>query len=262
MADPSEIIRIQGYLRESARSIYDSLNLPPFTLFFHPTNPFKYFNYAVPDGACGGDLSGVLDEMRKSYHARGRTARLEFFEAFAPDLPAALRASGFIEEARQWSMLCTPSTLRPVPAVEDLSVSHLGHETTWEDARDFVAVQQAGFNPQGESDPTDQDIQQMLDRLHAGSCRALLGRVRGEPAGAAEFARPIAGVTEITGIATLPVFRRRGIAARLTYLALTAAFSGEVQTACLTAENENAGRVYTKAGFSPFSIMLAYIDAN
>ncbi len=260
MVNHSEIIRIQGYLRESARAVYDSQRIPPFTLFFHPSDTFKYFNYAIPDVACGGDLGAVLQTVRKAFQQRGRTARLEFFEAFAPDLPAALRAGGFGEEARQWSMLCTPSSFRPVASVEGVTVTELGEGSRVEDVRDFIIVQQEGFGGPGEADPTEDDIQDRLARLNSGSTRALLARIHGEPAGVAEFGQPIDAVTEITGIATLPKFRRRGIAAWLTSQALIAAFRTGVQTACLTAADENAGRVYAKAGFTPFSIMLAYID--
>ena len=232
--------------------------LSPFS-FIRATHS-SIFNYAIPDEACGGDLGAVFQALRKAYQERGRRARLEFFEAFAPDLPAALRANGFIEEARQWSMLCTPSSLLPVPPVNGLSVTDLGPETSWTDARDFICVQQEGFNPQGGEDPTEAEIRRRLDRLQSGGCRAFLGRIDGEPAGVAEFGQPIDGVTEITGIATRPKFRRRGIAAWLTARALRSAFSLGVRTVCLTAADENAGRVYAKAGFVPFSIMLAYID--
>ena len=260
MVNHSEIIRIQGFLRESARAVYDSQPVPPFTLFFHPNNTFKYFNYAIPDVACGGDLSENLRALRKTFQQRGRTARLEFFEAFAPDLPAALGASGFGEEARQWSMLCTPPSFRPVAPVEGVTVTELGEGSRVEDVRDFIIVQQEGFGGPGEADPIEDDIQQRLARLNSGSTRALLARIHGEPAGVAEFGQPIDAVTEITGITTLPKFRRRGIAAWLTAPALDAAFRAGVQPACLTAANENAGRIYARAGFTPFSIMLAYID--
>ena len=262
MIDHSEIIRIQGYLRESARLIYESMGLPPFTLFFHPTNTFKYFNYAIPDDDSAGVQATVFQAMRKAFQERGRTARLEFFEAFAPGLPAALRKNGFLEEARQWSMLCTPSSLRPVPPVDGLVITDLDRKASWEDTREFIAVQGEGFNPQGKTRPTETEIQHKLERLRSGSSRALLARINDQPVSAAEFGKPIAGVTEITGIATLPDYRRRGLAAQLTAQALKIAFSMGVQTACLTAADENAGHVYAKVGFSPFSIMLAYIDSQ
>ncbi len=82
----------------------------------------------------------------------------------------------------------------------------------------------------------------------------------GAPAGVSVFGQPIDGVSEIAGIATLALFRRRGIASCLTAHAVQAAFTLGVNTACLTAANQAAGRVYERIGFAQFSTMLAYID--
>ncbi len=258
MASSSEIQRIQNYLRESARGHYESLALPPFTLFFHPIGPLKYFNYAIPDDACRGVGSEVFAALRSVFQQRKRTARFEFFEVFAPELPAALRANGFIEEARQWAMVCTPQSLRPIPAIPGLEIITLNAESDEQEVRDYLLTQQEGFSPEEISTPTAEEIRRTLASFQRW--QGYLGRVDGEPVGIAGFARPIQGITEIAGIATRIPFRRRGIAAVLTSYAVRAAFEQGVQTACLTAADERAGRVYERVGFTPFSIMLAYID--
>ncbi len=50
MADLTEIVRIQSYLREIARSQYKSLELAPFTLFFHPSDPLNILIMPSPTG--------------------------------------------------------------------------------------------------------------------------------------------------------------------------------------------------------------------
>ena len=258
MTNLAEIVRIQNYLREIARSQYEALALDPFTLFFHPSDTLKYFNYAIPDRPCGLDLSGILSTLRHAYHQRQRLARFEFFEAFAPELPAALRENGFSEEGRQWSMICTPQTLQTVPIVANLQIFELGPQTSLQDARDFMLVQREAFSPAEDGIPTGEEIGNTQNSF---TCRpAFLARLGDEPVGAAAFSQPIAGVTEVTGIATRTAFRRRGIAAAMSAQAAAAAFKRGVQTVCLTAEDERAGRVYQRVGFAPFSIMLAYID--
>ena len=258
MTGLAEINRIQSYLREIARWQYGALLLPPFTLFFHPDDDLKYFNYAIPDRPCGGDLGGVLADLRREFHQRGRLPRFEFFEAFAPELPASLRAAGFHEEERQWSMLCTPVSLRDAPPVPGLEIVALAPDSSRQDILDFLIAQQEGFNPQENAHPGDEDVQracQDFSRAHA-----FLARIKGQSAGAAVFTQPIAGVCEVAGIATRAAFRRRGIATALTAFATRTAFDLGVQTACLTAADERAGRVYERVGFAPFSIMLAYSD--
>lgn len=255
-----EIIRIQSYLRENARNQYETVVLPPFTLFFHPSSPVKYFNYAIPDEPAGGDLSGVLFLLREAFKERTRVARFEFFEAFAPALPEALLKNGFSEEARQWSMICTPDKLLPAAHVPGVEIIALHSESPAEDVRDYLIAQRQGFNPEDTSGPSDYDIvQARLDFLVSG-WQAFLARMNGEPASAATFGRPINGVTEIAGIATRVPFRRRGIASLLTYHATQVAFGQGVSTACLTAADAQAGRVYERQGYRPFSTMLAYVD--
>ena len=260
MATLESIHQIQSYLRESARSQYQSVALPPFTLFFHPHDSLKYFNYAIPDQPCGGDLSAELAHLKREYQQRGRVPRFEFFEAFAPDLPAALRANGFVEEARQWSMLCLPDQVRSVPEVPGLEVVALNEQATDKDIRDFIIAQREGFDPGSIVTPSEEDLRESREGFQRHGFRGFLARVDGQPAGVSAYGRPIHGVTEVAGIATREAFRRRGIAALLTEQAVRAAFAEGAQTVCLTAADADAGRVYEKVGFQPFSIMLAYID--
>src|SRR5262245_41316386 len=92
--------RIQAYLRETARGYYDTVSVPPFTAFFHPGDPLRYFNYAIPDESVAGDLTDDLDRLRAAFNERGRLPRFEYVEGFAPGLAAALEAAGFELELR------------------------------------------------------------------------------------------------------------------------------------------------------------------
>src|SRR5262249_18645524 len=94
------ITQIQSYLRESARQRYDAVGLPPFTLFFHPTDSFPSFNYAIPDEAPNDDVQRTLVELQAVFTTRRRQPRFEFIEEFAPRLATALRQAGFVEEGR------------------------------------------------------------------------------------------------------------------------------------------------------------------
>lgn len=258
-----EISRIQAYLRENLRRSFEVVPLAPFTLFFHPQDPLKYFNYAIPDGPGLPDaavLAGIFIKLREAFRQRGRVARFEFFEAFAPGLPAALRANGFSEEDRQWSMLCTPASFHPAPVVDGLEITAVHPDSPDADIHDFIIAQRRGFNPEDTSEPSADEIARERANYRAHGWRAYLGRVGGAPAGVSAFGQPIGGVSEIAGIATLVPFRRRGIASCLTAQAVQAAFAQGVDTACLTAANQAAGRVYERIGFAQFSTMLAYID--
>ncbi len=260
MTSPDEVGRVQAYLRENARRQYQVEALPPFSLFFHPSDPFPSFSYAIPDGPVERVAPETLDALRAAFRRRGRTARFEFFEAFAPALPAALRAAGFREEARQWSMRCSPPDLRPAAPPPGLEAREMGPDSPSADLRGFVLAQRQGFNPQDATPPGQADEDELRRNLRANGWQAYLALLDGEPAGAALCFPPIDGICEVAGVATRPPFRRRGIASHLTWLATHNAFARGAQAACLTAEDEQAGQVYQRAGYQPFSVMLAYID--
>src|SRR5690606_20665847 len=137
---------LQGYLRESARQRYETVSLPPFTLFFHPTDTFPHFNYAIPDESIAGDVQDPLAALCYEFTARGRQPRFEFVEEYTPDLALALKNAGFIEEARAEFMLCTPETFQPVPAVDGLAITIVHDHAPLTDVRDYLTVQSQGFN--------------------------------------------------------------------------------------------------------------------
>lgn len=250
-------------MRESARRQYEARELAPFTLFFHPTDANPYFNYAIPDQPLCDDLdqaalSSVVDGLRSAYQQRNLHPRLEFFEAFAPGLPAILSANDFVEEDRNWCMLCTPDNLQPASEVDGLEVVRIDGASPSQDVIDFITAQRQGFNPADVSTPSAAAIQSAQRDFGEHGWTGFLARVAGEPAGAAVCSRPLGGVSEIAGVATRLTFRGRGIASHLTSAATIDAFGRGVQTACLSAEDERAGRVYQRLGYKPFSILMAY----
>jgi N-acetylglutamate synthase-like GNAT family acetyltransferase len=60
---------------------------------------------------------------------------------------------------------------------------------------------------------------------------------------------PRGAVAELTGIATLPAWRRRGVGAMVTAALTQAAASVGVRTVFLSAGDEEVARVYERVGF-------------
>jgi ribosomal protein S18 acetylase RimI-like enzyme len=253
----SLVVRLQDYLRHSASEAYQSVAVPPFTAFLHPTSVSPWSNYAIPDSAAHGNLAEPIAALQAVFRDRGRQPRLEYIEEFAPELGPALRAAGLYETDRLQLMACTPETARPAATVPGLSIVMFGADGALSDALDLVTAQRQGFEPGHAPTVTEADTRQFLERLGTG--RAVLGRVDDEPAGAAVFTRPFAGVTELVGIATPLAFRGRGIASALTAAATQAAFAQGVELVCLSAANAQAGRVYERVGFQPVATTLFYL---
>lgn len=252
----SLIDHIQSYLRHSAQQQYETLAVPPFTLFFHRTDTLRFFNYAIPAAPITGDVQSELRAVRAAFVERNRQPRFEFLEEYTPALASALEAAGFACEGRYPMMVCTPDTLTPAPDVTGLTLTLLEPGATVEDARGFLTAQRLGFDPTNPHPVTDQEITEFLGRLDLNGY--VLAKLEGVAVSAGVFTVPYNGVTELAGIATLPAYRRRGIAAALTEYATRAAFARGVEIACLSAGDEQASRVYTRVGFQPMATMLAY----
>ncbi len=254
------IARLQAYLRHSAHQQYDAVPVPPFTLFFHPSDPLTYFNYAIPDAPIPGEnLREPLATLRATFAARERRPRFEFIREFAPHLAPALRAAGFVEEARQQLMICTPETHHPAPSTTTgLTLTTLSPDSPTTDAQDFLTTQRQGFDPDDLTQATEQEAERFLRELRGGA--AFLARLDGQPVGAGMLTHPLDGITEAVGIATREPFRRQGVASALTVQAVRTAFDRGIEVVCLTAADERAGRMYERVGFRPYATMLAYVD--
>ncbi len=254
----TSIARLQAYLRHSAQRQYESISVPPFTLFFHPSDALTFFNYAIPDSPTFGDLTAPLAALRNEFAARGRCARFEFVEEYAPPLAPALSAAGFAEEARQALMVCTAATYSPAPDAPGLALTEVTGASAPDEVRTFLTCQRQGFDPQ-DAGATEADVEHFLRTVGAG--RAFVAWLAGRPVGAGAYTAPFDGVAEVNGLATLEPFRRRGIAAALTALAVRRALAQGVEIACLTAADERAGRVYERVGFARCATMLAYSES-
>jgi ribosomal protein S18 acetylase RimI-like enzyme len=253
--------RLQAHMRAVARQQYDSVHVPPFTLFFHPSDPLPYLNYAIPDEVPGdaASLAAPLERLKAEFARRGRKPRFEFVGAVFPALAGALEASGFEIEARPQLMVATADGLRDVPPVPGLEVETLPATSPLDAFRGFILVQRRAFGFGDAAAVSDEDARWLRDGLGAGLC--FVGRIGGEPVAVSMFLDPQDGLTELVGICTLESHRRRGLAGALTHAALRAAFARGVSVAFLSAADARAGRVYEAAGFTPFGNTLFAIAA-
>ena len=256
VTDLTSIARLQAYLRHSAHQQYEAVPIPPFTLFFRPTDPLSFFNYAIPDTPIIGDVQAALTTLKNTFTVRNRQPRFEFIQEYAPALVSALETAGFAEEGRYPMMVCTLETFQSAPVIPDFTIVQLTSASTLDEVRTFLTTQRLGFEPTNTEPVTDQAVQEQHARLDRNRC--FLGYCAGEPATVGVFTVPHAGVTEIAGIATVEKFRRRGLASAVTAYATRTAFAQGIEIACLSAADEAAGRMYARVGFRLVATMLAY----
>jgi GNAT superfamily N-acetyltransferase len=257
-AAPELLERIQAQMRTVARHLYEAVPVPPFTLFFHATDPLPYFNYAIPDGpgAASRNLTAPLDRLESEFRARRRVPRFEFVEACAPRLAEALEAHAFALENRAQLMICRRGKERAAPTVRGLDIATLDAATPLEEFVVFLDVQRRAFGLPYGRPPSDEESLSLRETLGDGF--AFLARIAGEPVATAMIQPQHEGLTELVGVATLEAFRRRGIGGFLSFAAVRAAFLRGVSLAFLSAADARAGRVYEAAGFSPAGHSLFY----
>lgn len=254
-----EVGSFQAYLRAAAARTHDAVYVPPFALFFNPNDSLRFYNYAIPLEPIDAVGPEMIAALRAEFARRQRLLRFEFIRQYAPDLAPALDAVGLVEEGENPLMVCTHASFRPAPVVPGLEIRRLAPESPRDHLAAFISVQGQSFGEDDRVEPTDAQVEDLRRRLEQGS-RCFLALLHGRPVAAGAHTVPIDGFAELVGIATLPEYRRRGIATALIASVAEAAFGAGVQVAFLGAADERAGRVYERVGFLPYATALAYSD--
>jgi predicted GNAT family acetyltransferase len=90
----------------------------------------------------------------------------------------------------------------------------------------------------------------------------VLARVGGAPAAVAVWTAVVGGTSEVAGVATAAAWRRRGLAGVVTAAAARAAFAAGARLCVLSPGNDEAQRVYARAGFRGTATMLHWADRD
>jgi len=252
------ITQLQEYLHHIAQQQYEAVKIPYFTLYFHPTEPLTFFNYGIPNVTEVEAIDAALTTVRSEFANRDRRVRFEYLEEFNPQLGTMLQQNGFIEESRQYLMVCRAETYSSTANADNLVIEEITENADVSAVQQFLTTQSRGFGGKETEVATTESAQQFLQMLGQG--RAYIGLVAGRPVAVGLVTGPHNGICELAGLATIPAYRRQGIATAITSRAVVQAFERGVDVVFLTAADERAGRVYQKVGFENFTVMLAYFD--
>ncbi len=251
-----DVSRLQNYLRRMAATAYDAVPLPGFTLFFHATNDRVHLNYAIPNTGAAAHASSSIAALGGEFESRGRTPRLEFVEEYAPRLPAALRAAGFREEYRGPAMARARGDGASASDLPGFTIQTVGAGASDETLRAMVTAQVRGFGAGDEWRPSGSDVAELRAFLASG--QGFVGTLGGDVVCVAQLAAPHDGMTELVGVATLPAYRRRGMASAVSAVATAHAFESGMDAVCLSAGDEASACMYQRVGYRTVATMLAY----
>lgn len=251
---------LQAYQRKAAAHTRETFALPPFHIYINPTDSLRYFNYAIPDEPVETLDEPQLDALRAAFAARNRTLRFEFLHEYTPRLRGLLEKVGVPLEGENPLLVCTPQTWADVPPPAGLQIRRLTAGSPDNELAASIEVGSRGFGDEdGVAAP--EHIADLRRRLGLGG-EYFVAWLGDEPVGVGAYTVPFDGFTELVGIATLPDYRRRGVAGAVTAAMARAAFDEGVGTAFLTAADDHASRVYQRSGFRRVGTGMAYGDPN
>ncbi len=243
--------RLDRYLDGVARAATRPEPIGPFTLFVQEGAGWPYYARPTP-GATDFELTDV-DAVRARQRELAIPEQFEWMVDRAPGAAAAIAASGLRVTERPLMVLDTP--LLPTHA----GVRFVGPD---DDLALLTAVQHVGFSAHGTAvgesgvdtlreaaaDSDAGTLSATRDRIASGRTVMASVWVDGVPVATGAH-QPLDGVTEIVGVATLPAFRRRGLAAALTAALVADARARDAGLVFLSAGDDDVARVYEGVGF-------------
>jgi GNAT superfamily N-acetyltransferase len=249
-----ELQLIDAYCDTVPRDAAAAQEIGGFTLFVGRAGRTYYARPTIGSvGHTREDIDAVLARQRDL----GTPQEFEWIHEMAPDLSATARAAGLsVRELPLMIRRSVPTTSIPngyrtrVLGPEDPSVpaalaaigvgfgtpgTQLGAADT--DDRDAAAP-----------DAADPGVRATRDQLRRGLFVLVAAESDAGPVAGGSHS-PRGSVTEITGVATLPAHRRRGLGAAVTDLLCMEAKGRGVEVCFLTAQSPDVARVYARVGF-------------
>ncbi|GEM_PF-1557135 len=254
--DPSSRTTLDSYetyLVEHNRSMGCLVTIRrPFILFTNDEIAVPWYNYAgvvpwseMPGGEC-------IKEVMAHYRTRGYSPHFTFTIETAPGgLTEALQSAGCALESHKYVMFQYEPVDPPVPA--DVRLGKTGPE----DMPAAGRILGVSFES-GESAWQDPTVRiRLVARMRAARMHQLGAWVDGQLAAAAHLHTGV-GVGHITGVATAPEFRGRGLAGLLTAYAARFAREEGATFVALEVATPDAERVYARIGFRRAVERVAY----
>ena len=229
---------LESYYDSAPRATADAVAVPGFTLFVARTG---WSFYGRPHPGAHYD-AGAVRAVRHQLADHSVPDQLEWVDELVPTLRPAAAQAGMTVHENPLLVLQAPMSM---PAPPGVAVELL----TADDSRmsDTVAAVDAGFRgtdaiaPEPVAESTRQQVRDGW-LVMAGAFE------HGEAVGGGTHA-PRGGVSELTGIATLPRTRRRGIGAAISSALTRDAMAGGATTVFLSAGSDAVARVYERVGF-------------
>jgi ribosomal protein S18 acetylase RimI-like enzyme len=248
--------RIDAYCDAVPRTAARAEGHGPLTLFVNDGPGWAF--YARPTRGGATVTPTDVDRVRARQRQLGIPETFEWIAEVTPSLGPAASATGLAVTDHPLLVLA-PAALRPVPRPAGVQLHLVGPD---DDLAAITAVAHVGFahpgtatGPVGAAAVTRAAARRDPDalgferaRLQAGHTVMAVALLDGQPAAVGSH-QPVGPVTEVVGVATVPVWRRRGLGAAVTDFLVEDARRRGAETVLLSAGDDAVARVYERLGF-------------
>jgi GNAT superfamily N-acetyltransferase len=250
------LARIERYYDAVPRAAARVEQIGPFSLFVRTDAGWPY--YARP--TLGESAFAATDVTRvcARQQALDVPQQFEWVADVSPGLRPAIEAAGLVVHTHP--LLAMPaSAFRPVDPPDEVRIRLV--EPDSDDLAQIGAVADLAFGAPGTAigpvgldelgtanRPSDAAVDAQRQRLRSGRTVTAVALLEDRPVATGSH-QPVAGVTEIVGVATLPAFRRRGLGAAVTSRLVEDALARGIETIFLSADDDAVARVYQRLGF-------------
>jgi ribosomal protein S18 acetylase RimI-like enzyme len=250
-----QLRRVEAYYDAVPRALASAEDVGPFTLF-RRSGGWPY--YARPRaGLAGPFIQSDVERVLARQRVLGLPEAFEWVEEISPQLSEAISSAGLVVQRHQLMVLAEP---RPVTAPDGFRVQILDADDRHSLAATRAAVK-LGFAQEGteigavgvaerdaEVAAGDQAAEFVGDCIRQGLTTMAAAVDNSGPVAGGSYS-PRDGVAEITGVATLPAFRRRGLALAVTSALVEHAAAHGTELCFLSAENDDVAQIYRRLGF-------------
>jgi ribosomal protein S18 acetylase RimI-like enzyme len=258
MPDLDLLRRLDAYLDAVPRSVARAESVGPFTLFVNQDRGWRY--YARPAPGVTVVTPSDVEAARDRQRALAQPEAFEWVEDLTQGVGEACATGGLRVDGGRPLMALDRDAFVGLPLPGDAEIAFLPPDDP--DLATVLAVAHVGFDAPGTAVGDEgaetlpavaatipaATLEFQRERVAAGLTVIAVVRLGGAPVASGAH-QPVDGASEIVGVATLPSFRRRGLAAALTSALARDAFERGVETVLLSAGSADVARIYARVGF-------------
>jgi GNAT superfamily N-acetyltransferase len=237
------VARIEAYYDAAPRSAADAEDIGAFTLFVG-RGPWAYYarpRLGLSVDVTARDVHELLDRQREL----DVPTEIEWQPAAAPSLAQACTKAGMTVHTFPVMVHAGPAP----DAAQDVRLLRPG-----DDVADVLATQQHGFGAPAEVD--DAAAAHLRALVASGHTRVAVAPREADPI-CVGMHNPLAQVSEVVGVATVPPHRRQGWAGQVIRSLVADAYALGVETVFLSAATDDVAHVYERVGFTTVGTVCA-----